>query len=88
MNHDFEKFALDDTITLHGLWTSKKSLALPRIYEAIIPPAERTVPLLKPCKYNVLYIIRNHIHLDLKLEYVMEEETSTLWTALQTHYEQ
>jgi hypothetical protein len=57
------------------------------MYEAIIPTAERTVPLLEPFKYNVLYIIRNHIHLDLKLEYVMEEETSTLWTALQTHYE-
>jgi hypothetical protein len=39
-------------------------------------------------KYNALYIIRNHLHIDLKLEYVMEEEPNVLWAVLQTHYEQ
>jgi hypothetical protein len=58
------------------------------MYETIVPPAERIVPLLDPYKYNVLYIIRNHIHPDLKSEYLMEEEPSTLCTALQTQYEQ
>jgi hypothetical protein len=41
-----------------------------------------------PFKCNTLYIIRNHLHADLKLEYVMEEEPSILWAALQTRYEQ
>jgi hypothetical protein len=65
----------------------KTSLALRGVYEAILPPQERIVPLLDPFKYNALYIIRNHLHIDLKLEYVMEEEPNVLWAALQTCYE-
>jgi hypothetical protein len=57
------------------------------MYEAILPPAEMIVQLLEPFKYNALYIIRNHLHSDLKSEYVMEEERSLLWDALQTRYE-
>jgi hypothetical protein len=34
--------------------------------------------LLEPFKYNALYIIRNHLHIDLKSEYVMEEEPNVL----------
>jgi hypothetical protein len=30
----------------------------------------------------------HHIHLDLKSEYVLEEEPSALWAALQNRYEQ
>jgi hypothetical protein len=48
------------------------------MYEAIVPPAKRVVQLLDSYKYNVLYIIMNHIHHDLNLEYVMEEEPSVL----------
>jgi hypothetical protein len=66
----------------------KISLALCGVYEAILPPKERIVPLLDPFKYNTLYIIRNHLHIDLKSEYVMEEEQNVLWAALQTRYEQ
>jgi hypothetical protein len=66
----------------------KISLALRGMYGAIIPPTERTTQLLESYNYNALYIIRNHIHPDLKSKYVMEEEPSTLWAALQTHYEQ
>jgi hypothetical protein len=65
----------------------KISLALHGMYEAVVPPTETTVPLLEPFKYNALYIIRNHIHPDIKSEYVMEEEPSTLWAPLQTRYE-
>jgi hypothetical protein len=56
----------------------KISLALRGVYETILPPQERTVPLLDPFKYNALYIIRNHLHIDLKSEYVMEEEPNVL----------
>jgi hypothetical protein len=74
----------------HPTWVMdvKISLTLRGMYEVIIPPVERTVPLLEPFKYNALYIIRNHIHNDLKSRYVMEEEPSTLWVTLQTCYEQ
>jgi hypothetical protein len=41
-------------------------------------PEERIAPLLDPFKYNALYIIRNHLHIDLKSEYVMEEEPNVL----------
>jgi hypothetical protein len=71
------------TTILHGLWTSKCG-----VYEAILPPEEWIVQLLDPFKYNALYIIRNHLHVDLKSEYVMEEEPQVLWATLQTHYEQ
>jgi hypothetical protein len=54
---------------------------------AILPPEERTVQLLDPFKYNALYIIRNHLHVDLKSEYMMEEESNVLWATLQTRYE-
>jgi hypothetical protein len=65
----------------------KISLALRGVYEAILPPKEKTAQLLDPFKYNALYIIRNHLHVDLKSEYVMEEEPHVLLTALQTRYE-
>jgi hypothetical protein len=51
----------------------KISLALHGVYEAILPPQERTVSLLDPFKYNALYTIRNYLHIDLKSEYVMED---------------
>jgi hypothetical protein len=62
----------------------------PWVYEVILPPTQRIVQLLEPepFKYNALYIIRNHLYIDLKSEYVMEEEPSTLCAALQTRYEQ
>jgi hypothetical protein len=66
----------------------KISLALQKIYVAIVPPAERIAQLLDPYKYNALYIIRNHTHPDLKSEYMMEEEPSMRWAALQIRYEQ
>jgi hypothetical protein len=66
----------------------KISLALHGVYEAILPPKERIVPLLDPFKYNALYIIRNHLHVDLKSEYMMEEEPHVHWATLQTRYKQ
>jgi hypothetical protein len=76
--HNYPTWAMDVKI----------SLALHGVYEAILPHEERTVALLDPFKYNTLYIIRNHLHVDLKSEYVMEEEPHVLWAALQTRYEQ
>ena len=38
-------------------------------------------------KYEA-YIIRNHIHPDLKFEYMMEENPRELWKNLKKRYEQ
>jgi hypothetical protein len=46
----------------------KISLTLHGVYEAILSPEERTIQLLDPFKYNALYKIRNHLHVDLKSE--------------------
>jgi hypothetical protein len=87
MTLEFEELALDGHNYPTWAMDIKISLTLHGMYVAIVPPAERTIPLRGPFKFNALYIIRNHIHNDLKSKYVMEEEQSTLWTALQTHYE-
>jgi hypothetical protein len=88
MTPEFKELALDGHNYPTWAMDVKISLALRGLYEVILPPKERTVTLLEPFKYNALYIIRNHLHIDLKSEYVMEEESNVLWAALQTHYEQ
>jgi hypothetical protein len=66
MTHEFEELALDDHNYPTWAMDVKIILALQGMYETIVPPTERTVQLLEPYKYNVLYIIRNHIHPYLK----------------------
>jgi hypothetical protein len=83
MTREFKEHVLDGHNYPTWAMDVKISLAFCGMNEVIIPPTERTIPLLKPYKYNIW----NHIHPDLKLDYVMEEEPSTLWTALQTCYE-
>jgi hypothetical protein len=82
MTREFEELVLDGHN--YPIWAMdvKIHLALCGVYEAISPPEERIVPLLDPFKYNALYIIRNHLHVDLKSEYVMKEESNVLWAAL------
>jgi hypothetical protein len=65
----------------------KISLAFKGMYEAIVPPAKKEQTLPPTHLYNTLYIIRHHIHHDLKSDYVQEEEPSVLWTALQNRCE-
>jgi hypothetical protein len=88
MTHEFEELVLDGHNYPTWAMDVKISLALHEVYEAILPPKERIVALLDPFKYNALYIIRNHLHIYLKSEYVMEEEPHVRWAALQTNYEQ
>jgi hypothetical protein len=78
MTREFKELALDEHNYPTWVIDVKISLALRGMYEVIVPPTERTVQLLDSYKYNVLYIIRNHIHSNLKSEYVMEEEPSML----------
>jgi hypothetical protein len=78
MTREFKELALDEHNYPTWVIDVKISLALRGMYEVIVPPAEMTVQLLDSYKYNVLYIIRNHIQSNLKSEYVMEEEPSML----------
>jgi hypothetical protein len=66
----------------------KVSLPLRGLYQAIASPQRGVDALSDPHKYNILFIIRNHIHKDLKAEYPMEEDPRPLWLAIQTWYEQ
>ena len=38
--------------------------------------------------YSALEVMRSHIHPDLKLEYMYEEDPRALWTSLKNRYEQ
>jgi hypothetical protein len=55
---------------------------------ALTPLVEREAAFLNTYKYHALYIIQNHLHPDLKSEYVMEKQPHSLWVALKGRYEQ
>jgi hypothetical protein len=88
MSREFEELALDGHNYPTWVMDVKISLTLRGMYDAIVSLADREHELPPTHQYNALYIIRHHIHPNLKLEYVQEEEPSVLWTALQNHYEQ
>jgi hypothetical protein len=87
MAREFDELALDEHN--YPIWAMdvKISLAFRGIMAAHTPPAEREAAFLDTYMYQALYIIRNHLHSDLKLKYVMEEPHS-LWVALKGRYEQ
>jgi hypothetical protein len=88
MAHEFEELAIDGHN--YHIWALdiKISLVFSRILSAFSTPAEREAAFLDTYEYQALFIIRNHLHPDLKSEYVMEEETHSLWVALKGYYEQ
>jgi hypothetical protein len=71
MAHEFEGLALDGHNCPTWEMDVKISLGLRVTYEAITPPDERQQELPPTYKYNALYIIRHHIHTDLKSKYVL-----------------
>jgi hypothetical protein len=86
MAHEFETLVLDGHN--YPIWALdiKISLAFRGILPAISSPVKREAAFLDTFKFQALFIIRNHLHLDLESEYVMEESHS-LWVALKGHYE-
>jgi hypothetical protein len=73
MAHKFEELVLDEHNYPTWALDIKISLAFYEIMDAHTPPVERDAAFLNTFKYHALYIIRNHLHLDLKSEYVMEQ---------------
>jgi hypothetical protein len=78
MTHEFEELALDGHNYPTWVMDVKISLTFRGMHEAIVPPADRQQELSPTYQYNILYIIRYHIHLDFKSEYVLKEEPSVL----------
>jgi hypothetical protein len=74
MAHELEELALDGHNYPTWVIDIKISLAFRGMYETIVPPADRQQELPHTHQYNALYIIRHHIHPDLKSEYVLKEE--------------
>jgi hypothetical protein len=87
MVREFEEVVLDGHNYPTWALDVKISLALHGILPALTPPAEREAVFLNTYKYQALFIIRNHLHPDLKSIYVMEEHHS-LWVAMKSHYEE
>ena len=88
---EFEELALDGHNYPTWAMDVKVSLSSRGMAAALIPPEDPpqagVAQLTKQHKYGALYLIRNHIHPDLKSEYLMEESPSNMWQALKTRYE-
>ena len=88
MSKEFDPLALDGHNFPTWSVDLKVSLSLRGFCGAIVPPQEGTTEPDTRTKYSALYIIRAHIHPDLKSEYLMEEDPRALWNALKQRYEQ
>jgi hypothetical protein len=87
MAYEFDKLALDGHNYPTWALNVKISLAFHGIMATLTPPTERDAIFLDTYKYQALYIIWNHLYLDLKSEYVMEKMPHSLWVALKGRYE-
>ena len=85
---EFEQLALDGHNYPTRAVDVKVSLLSRRLYRAVAPPVEGAEPLDDQYVFSALYIIRSHIHPDLKAEYLLEENPRNLWTSLKKRYEQ
>jgi hypothetical protein len=88
MAHKFDELALDEHKYPTRALDVKISLTFHGIMISLTPPTERDTSFLDTYKYQTLYIIQNHLHPNLKSEYVIEEEHHSLWVALKGRYEQ
>ena len=66
----------------------KVSLSTRGLYQCLTPPGANDPPIPETVTYEVLYILRNHIHPDLKSEYMLEMDPLKLWDSLKQRYEQ
>ena len=85
---EFELLALDGHNYTTWAVDIKVSLASRGLYQAVLPLQEGVAPLDDQHVYTALYIIRSHIHPDLKAEYLLEENPRNLWKSLKQRYDQ
>ena len=77
---EFEVLALDGSNFPQWATDIKVSLSTRGVYQCLTPSGTNDPPILETVKYGALYIIRNHIHPDLKSEYMLEMDPLRLWT--------
>jgi len=84
---EFEQLSLDGHNYPTWAVDVKVSLSSRGLYRAVAPPQEGVAPF-DQYVFSALYIIRSHIHPDLKAEYLLEENPQKLWTSLKKRHEQ
>jgi hypothetical protein len=78
MAHEFEELILDGHNYPTWALDVKIILTFRGILPVLSPPVDREAIFLDTYKYQALFIIRNHLHPDLKSKYIMEEEPHNL----------
>jgi hypothetical protein len=87
MAHEFDEIFLDGHNYPTWVLNVKVSLAFCGSLSALSTHANREAAFLDTYKFNALFIIQNHLHPNLKSEYVIEDEPHNLWVALKGRYE-
>ena len=84
---EFEVLALDGSNFPQWATDIEVSLSTRGLYQCLTTPGTNDPPILDAMKCGALYIIRNHIHPDLKSEYMLEMDPLRLWDSLKQRYE-
>jgi hypothetical protein len=63
------------------------TLSTLELYRCIDDNTEGMVTSSNMSNFSTLKVMRNHIHLDLKMEYMYEEDPCILWTSLKNRCE-
>jgi hypothetical protein len=84
---EFEFLALDGSNFPSWAMDVKVQLSALGLYRCIDETTEGTVNPSNMSKFSALKVMRNHIHPDLKMEYMYEEDPRVLWTSLKNRYE-
>jgi hypothetical protein len=87
-NKEFEVLPLDGNNFPTWATYIKVSMSRCGLLRCLAEPENGAQALPEKSKYEALYIIRNHTQLDLKSEYMMEENPYELWKNLKQRYEQ
>ena len=87
-NKEFEVLALEGHNFPTCATDIKVSLSRCGLYACLSDLETSTKSMIEKNKYEASYIIRNHMHADLKSEYRMEENPRALWNNLKQRYEQ
>jgi hypothetical protein len=85
---EFDILALDGSNLPSWAMDVKVNLLTLGLYRCIDETAAGTIIYSNMSNYSSLKVMRNHHHPDLKMEYMYEEDSRALWTALKNRYEQ
>ena len=85
---EFDILALDGPNFLSWVMDLKVNMLTLGFYRCIDETTAGTVTHSSMSNYPTLKVMRNHIHPDLKIEYMYEEDPRALWTYLKNRYEQ